>query len=242
MISHVVAFAFHRTAYSDRVTTLKEALSAIEHLRNYRPKYRESRSSGWGFAALGGSTPLSEKEGHNFFTPRSGHSRKTHSVDALSEDADRTLVASKGKKRASRSSWFGVRKATEPVNPITDSPHPDEEFGKLQISVHAPDSPVSATPLNHEDSRGSTPHRYPPSGGRSTPVRHLEPEGAGETLYHAAKALGQAVLHDARNLKGKSDEDSNNGMLGTNALASASEAKVQSQCKRMFSHSHRFLD
>ncbi|KAJ8457318.1 hypothetical protein ONZ45_g18356 [Pleurotus djamor] len=54
MLSHAIAFSFHRTAYQDRIDAVNTALSVIETLRDYRPKPPNSGSG----PRSGGRTPV----------------------------------------------------------------------------------------------------------------------------------------------------------------------------------------
>ncbi|EIN10820.1 hypothetical protein PUNSTDRAFT_65245 [Punctularia strigosozonata HHB-11173 SS5] len=170
MISHFIAFAFHRTAYKERLDTLTEALKVIEVLRNYRParaSYRASRQIGRGFGLF---TPFGEKQPNGYFSSRSSTPERLGG----NGDGDSPAGAKKGKgKQASRQAHSKSPSASRAVSP---------------------------SPLAH-GATGS-PHTYPPG---TSPRRSVEDEDP-KVAIRAAKALKSAVLHDARNIKGKGSE------------------------------------
>lgn len=239
MLSHAIAFAFHRTAYQDRLEEVRESLRVIEKLRDYKPK-NPSRAprSGTRTPMFGGvfnfGTPFTEKEHFNFVSGAlRKHESSQHDSDADNEDGDRTIVGTgsrkgtlstlysrKGKEKGTkRFSWFrGKRRSS-----------PDHELGALQSSpVASPSRPTSAlmspsgVPLNSEG------HRYPPPATEtSTPT---SADGHGTFAVQAAKVLKSAVLHDARNIKGKEE----NELL--NSVGSVAEAKV---CALLHSSPHK---
>ncbi|KAI9001298.1 Mechanosensitive ion channel-domain-containing protein [Trametes punicea] len=221
MLSHFIAFSFHRTAYKERLDGVQEALRVIEKLRTYRPKRRHTAKSSFGrstpvFSAL--LTPSHEKDQ---FISRSrpgtpGGSRPgTPELGAQDSDEDRdaTLVQSKKKGKA-RTRWIPRhRNKSEPAN--FQSPRPD-----LQR-------------------RGSEKHRYPPSplpqspGNTSSPTsrsrrrsEETEEDAAAivqQAAAQAAKALKSAVLHDARNIQGKDTDEVVGGLVWN--VTSSHEAK-----------------
>ena len=80
------------------------------------------------------------------------------------------------------------------------------------------------------NSRPMTPsglHRYPPVTGTPGPQHSTDGSdmNAGETIAQAAKAPKNAVLHDARNIKGD-DSTSCGGLLFTGRVGNVDEAKV----------------
>ncbi|KAL1706074.1 hypothetical protein EV121DRAFT_257807, partial [Schizophyllum commune] len=201
MLSHAIAFAFHRTAFKERIEEVAQALRVIERLRDYHPKNR-SRSSG--FNKFGFNTPTLEKTGFEFGVKKRREQRNSREVDTDDghdadgeDDKDRTLVDKKAKDHKKKSASF--------FNRAGSSQQADVDM-ELMGSSSRPMTPASTnTP---------SPHRYPPTGtgrpGDETP----------EVLMQAAKALKTAVLHDARNIKG---EQSDNGLSWN--VNSTSEAK-----------------
>ncbi|KAF9268280.1 hypothetical protein L218DRAFT_1073600 [Marasmius fiardii PR-910] len=102
MLSHAIAFSFHRTAFRERIDELTTALQVIEKLRDYRPKYHtphfRNRSTGWR-TPLWGGTPVIEKDHFDWFgTGAKGkrHSRETTAVDtwrhSVSHSKETTVV------------------------------------------------------------------------------------------------------------------------------------------------------
>ncbi|KAL1687954.1 Mechanosensitive ion channel-domain-containing protein [Schizophyllum commune] len=201
MLSHAIAFAFHRTAFKERIEEVAQALRVIERLRDYHPKNR-SRSSG--FNKFGFNTPTLEKTGFEFGAKKKREQRNSREVDTDDghdadgeDDKDRTLVDKKARDHKKKSASF--------FNRAGSSQQADVDM-ELMGSSSRPMTPASTnTP---------SPHRYPPTGtgrpGDETP----------EVLMQAAKALKTAVLHDARNIKG---EQSDNGLSWN--VNSTSEAK-----------------
>ncbi|KAJ8072898.1 hypothetical protein AAF712_005072 [Marasmius tenuissimus] len=277
MLSHAIAFQFHRTAFKERLDELGNALKVIEKLRDYRPKYDttsrgwKTRSGGGWRTPLWGSTPIMEKDHYEWFgssttkgkhtrdnTMAGGHSKETTAVsrswedgaeaDTEGEGSNRPSRKStldkerdaKGKKRASGSSWAvlsGRRQPTVDDTPENKSYTPP----KLNVPSDSPerqDSPSGTSPVAHTPT-GNTPileHRYPPSIGHDyarpyspsparpgfgTP-RPGHTEDATETLAAAARALKTAVLHDARNIKGK---EQTNDILGIGWIGNSTDAK-----------------
>ncbi|THV05377.1 hypothetical protein K435DRAFT_816370 [Dendrothele bispora CBS 962.96] len=247
MLSHAVAFAFHRTAFKERLDTVSEQLSTVEKLRNYKPKHNY-HSRGNSSAALGTrartsvfgtpvfSTPVFEKDHFNWgnaYTSSSSHANNNNNNnnhddanDADVEDGDKTLVGSNKKgKRKSTPSWFLKGKgngnhSAQPTISVEDAEH---EMGVLN-SKGGP-TPSGSTPmLGNFDN----PHRYPPTSTATPSPRHSvdgsDNGGVGETLGAAAKALKSAVLHDARNIKG-GNEDDGIAALGVHGVGSSAEAK-----------------
>jgi len=228
MLSHAVAFAFHATAFKERLATVSEQLTTIEKLRNYKPKhnyhYRGNSSMAQGSRARTSvfSTPVFEKDHFNWGT----HSNNKHddANDADVEDGDKTLVGtSKKGKRRSASSWF-KGKSTHSRQPTVTVEDTEHEMGVLNSKGP---TPSGSTPMLDDF---IPPHRYPPLSKSATPSpRHSvdgsDNGGVGETLGAAAKALKSAVLHDARNIKGGNEEDGI-AALGVYGVGSAVEAKV----------------
>ncbi|KAH0587103.1 hypothetical protein H2248_005920 [Termitomyces sp. 'cryptogamus'] len=227
LLSHTIAFLFHRTAYKDRITSVQEALEVIDTLRQYRPK---KKSSGTRTPILGNISSPSQIFHDTVHsptppgTPPMVHSKLRHSfiledgADADNEDADRTLVHSSGKKGKKKEhfSWLSkghkngkthARQNTQ-LSDLHDSEHEMET-----LPFHS----RPATPSGQSSSNNNSPHRYPPSpSGADT---HGTTESV--TLAQAAQVLKNAVLHDARNLKGKNIGE---GSMAWN-VSSTQEAK-----------------
>ena len=207
MVSHGIAFNFHRVAFKERLQEVESALGVIEALREYRPKQAERRSRGFRTPLFSGlTTPSAEKDGY-FSGSHHGH-----------DDPDRTIVNTKGKGKDH--SWFRTPSRSNTM----DFASSDHEMGTRQSN-----SPVVR-------SGAETPHRYPPRNGDHE--TDSSEGGAGETIMQAAKVLKDAVLHDARNIKGK---ETGNGLLGALAgVGSSAEAKVSVlqvvHCRRLKYH------
>lgn len=214
-----LAFAFHRTAFKDRLESLTKTLKTIDHLREYRPKNKAKRNTGGyrtpilsnlGFGI--GTTPRPEKQ--EFITGRS----RPATPDMLSEDEgiagdidDEKGESKKGKQRANRRSVFSMLRQNSESTTVPSRP----------------DSP-SATVSAASESHTYPPSRTPPLGVTS-PSRPGTPntrrsEDNDRVIIHAAKALKTAVLHDARNLI-HHDEDEAIAGLGW-SINSPREAKV----------------
>ncbi|THH33700.1 hypothetical protein EUX98_g488, partial [Antrodiella citrinella] len=198
MLSHAIAFAFHRTAFRERIEILGEALRAVERLRLYRPKrirHSYGRTNGSVSAAFSltpsVSSPFIEKENYGFSVVSRGGTptnSRPGTPDRLQEvmsgnegdleDADATLVEKKGKKKA-------------------------KGKGK-SLRFTAPSEADHMTSPTTTDS----PHSYPPSTANDSPMRKTNDEHEQDNvIHHAAKVLKTAVLHDARNIKGDTDEN-----------------------------------
>ncbi|KAG2345149.1 hypothetical protein BDR05DRAFT_909272 [Suillus weaverae] len=192
MLSHAIAFAFHRTAYKERLDEVKKGLQVIETLRDYEPKSsarHKSNNSHPMFATLTGLNPFSDKEHYNILSSRlrSESSAPSEGDEADMEDGAK-LKKKKGKgKHRQRDSTIIV--ASEDLEPSTTTP----EF-----------TSVATTPATHSPVEKHTTHKYPPtpSGPRSVDPHTEDPT----IVVQAAKAFKTAVLHDARNIKGTTDE------------------------------------
>ncbi|TFY72075.1 hypothetical protein EVG20_g929 [Dentipellis fragilis] len=233
MLSHAIAFAFHRVAFKERIDELRESLGVIEHLRDYRPKKtrnRHGRSRTPVFASLGlgagsaANTPGGMEENKRFsWTP---HSRAVtpepvgtpENIQTDSEEWEGDVEEGhsgkgkgkwlrkskgKGKGKAKSKRFSGMPNASGSSTPDVVSPR-DE-------------SPATASP-----------HRYPP-----TSPPHGSNNGLGDyrrddsddesemVVMQAAKVLKNAVLHDARNIQGK--EGGERGLVWD--VSNAHEAK-----------------
>ncbi|KAH7916809.1 Mechanosensitive ion channel-domain-containing protein [Hygrophoropsis aurantiaca] len=196
MLSHAIAFAFHRTAYKERLEEVKRALHAIEKLRDYKPKpstrHHHQRSGGGHtpmFSALGFMTPFSEKEHFNLLSNR----LRDESPGPLSggDDGD---DEDGGKTKNKKAKHINRR--------LKVSPKVDDSAGGTPTSEKHIGSP-SGTPSHSPQDKHSPTHKYPP-----TPVRRrsIDPHDESDAAFvQAARAFKSAVLHDARNIKGKED-------------------------------------
>ncbi|KAL0574763.1 hypothetical protein V5O48_007190 [Marasmius crinis-equi] len=279
MLSHAIAFQFHRTAFKERLDELGTALKAIETLRDYRPKWDpnhrpawKARSTGWR-TPLFGTTPVIEKDHFDWSgtaTSKGKHSKETTMVNPHSREStmgskgwdegaeadtegesstrpsrkntlERELDA-KGKKRASGSSWAvlsGRRQATNDDTAATSSNRESKSYTPPKLNLPSRGSPVQEESPKSGTPTGHTPildHRYPPSVPGHDHLRPFSPAGrsdygsprpgytedATETLAAAAKALKTAVLHDARNIKGKEET---NDILGIGWIGNSTDAK-----------------
>ncbi|KAF5363319.1 hypothetical protein D9756_000581 [Leucocoprinus leucothites] len=221
MLSHAIAFNFHRTAYKERIASLEEALAAIEKLRDYRPVRPLS-----GNYRIGTRTPIlktqafSDKEHakklsqalKNVTPPQSsrGHGDDGNDGDTSDIDHDATLVYKKGKNSKNRRSWFEFNKKDDSRDDSSTSPggssgQCDDQLEEIELRKQAIPNLPSSRPLTPSN---LNPHRYPPPGqsGAATPRSSVE-GGLDGGVRQAAIALKNAVLHDARNLKGTSDDD-----------------------------------
>ncbi|KIY72882.1 hypothetical protein CYLTODRAFT_343298 [Cylindrobasidium torrendii FP15055 ss-10] len=200
MLSHAIAFSFHRTAFKDRLDVLAEALPAIEKLRDYSPpKHARHRSNGFRTPGL---TPTLEKSGFTWNASNNGHADEGMMADT--EDADRTMVNTGKKNKTRRRMLFFSSK--EPSQSSLEA----AEMGVL------PNRPAESRPVTP----GSTVHRYPPVDSRRS--SDSDAINAQETIASAAKMLKSAVLHDARNIKG---DDANEKSLLLGGGGTIDEAK-----------------
>lgn len=187
MLSHAIAFAFHRTAFRERLEELDLGLRVIEQLRNYKPKHRHQKSTSHIpiFSARSLMVPFTEKDGFNFLGSRQHAENPAHSIDdgcdAETEDKSRK---GKGKHKSKESK--ALTKTDSAVDMLPDKgPSTPGAFG-------------SGTDASPEEC--NTPHQYPPTSSRwaSSSDHHDDYNPA----LHAARVLKSAVLHDARNIKG----------------------------------------
>ncbi|KAF9535054.1 Mechanosensitive ion channel-domain-containing protein [Crepidotus variabilis] len=236
MLSHFIAFSFHRTAYQERIESVEKALSVIEKLRQYRPKPHTThhtprpRSSGARTPVFGLQTPFSEKQ---HFRALSGALRTAslpvsrsdtagysltddgHEGDSEGYEGDRTLVDKKKKRRSKLGTWFGHDEGqkTSATSSYENTPISEKDtngiHGNDSLTPLPPARPKmhSRQPSEPHISSHLNPHRYPPS---HTPSAKNSPVEAGisadETLRQAARVLKNAVMHDARNLSGTAGE------------------------------------
>ncbi|KAL4259158.1 EF-hand domain-containing protein [Pleurotus pulmonarius] len=273
MLSHAIAFSFHRTAYQERLDAVQTALSVVETLRNYRPKATPSSSaprsgtrtpvlgalgmSTLGFGALGfgrrsrrgSDAPVDVQER---YSPKAAKQRSTGG-DATQYDGDTeewgdndgTVVGTNGK------STYGKGKFRLGSAPVVESP------GVVSEQASRPGTPSglrNSTIISRETSQaalnsyfasapdsGDSPHRYPPTPlgmpapmnvGLGSPRESLDSgrnvagavEAVTEAVERTAKVIKSAVLHDARNIKGKEGTEDEADTLAWYA-ANTKEAK-----------------
>ncbi|KAI0052559.1 hypothetical protein FA95DRAFT_1579888 [Auriscalpium vulgare] len=196
MLSHAIAFSFHRTAFKERIEHLKEGLGVIECLRNYRPKTKH-RSHAHGsrtpvLSALGLATPAFEKGGFSWKGSRPGTPTGSPSVVGTDEE------------------WEGD---SEGANKNSLSRRKKGKGKKKRVSVLpvATDSGASTPMKTRSPSPTSSPHRYPPTSAPALShpngIGHpLDDDDDAPVVAQAARVLKNAVLHDARNIEGKEAE------------------------------------
>ncbi|KAG1857229.1 Mechanosensitive ion channel-domain-containing protein [Suillus tomentosus] len=193
ILSHAIAFAFHRTAYKERLDGVKKALRVIEALRNYKPKSsarHKSNSSHPMLATFTGLNPFSDKEHYNTLSSRlrSESSAPSEGGEADVEDgAKQKKNKGKGKHQQRKST---IITASEDLESSSTTPEQSAS--------------IATTPVPHPSVDNNMTHKYPPtpSGPRSVDPHTEDPT----IVVQAAKALKTAVLHDARNIKGATDE------------------------------------
>ncbi|KAJ3734469.1 Mechanosensitive ion channel-domain-containing protein [Lentinula guzmanii] len=205
MLSHAIAFAFHRTAFKERLEDVQRTLKVIEQLRNYRPKHdrfgrQSNRSSGWAW-----STPVLEKAGFGFgksthhkgFSSSRQYSHRTeddgYGADADNDYDDRTVVGTSSRK-STMGSTFGFsnkNKKNKRRSGVSPSGGGDHELGVFN-SITSPHGRSQNTP-SPDTSRPMTPSTSAPfisnqavspaaispleTSGRVTPHRY--PPGSG---------------------------------------------------------------
>jgi hypothetical protein len=179
-------------------------LSVIETLRKHQPKSKQhsAKSSGtrtpvfwFGSGGGGGGTPFNEKEHYNFLSGALKRAATpTPHVDSEGEDGDvedgdggRSKKKKKGKQKRS-------------VGPV-EKEHSGNTLSNT-VKSEVPSTPATPSGLNKNHHATDSTHRYPPSGS-TTPARRNSWDEGDTTLITAAKVLKTAVLHDARNIKGK---------------------------------------
>ncbi|KAH0839621.1 Mechanosensitive ion channel-domain-containing protein [Lanmaoa asiatica] len=177
-----VAFAFHRTAYKERLEEVKCGLRIIEKLREYKPRTRHhnNRSSGGhGVFNLGFVYPFGEKG--------SNHRQRGDSISQGYDggnDADAEDNKGKGKQRPP-----GLRASIQPHDIAPDSPELEDS---KTPATHPAFSP------SHENQ--DVFYEYPPSR------KHMYQQEEHNPAIQAARAIKSAVLHDARNITGNDDD------------------------------------
>lgn len=230
MLKFLTAFSFHRTAYKERIDSVTEALNVIETLRQYRPKARFGKKS----PGIAPSVAFSDKEHFkslsNALHSVIPHRKNYHHDDAEDADTEDERASpgatssvphlhvhdGKAKGKGKHKDWHRRIKS----GASSSLPHPEQDFESYPLKYEQHLEPGAATP----------PHRYPP-GAHSPATLSMETEehfgGTGIKLVQAARVIGNAALHDARNIKGKNEGE---GSMSWN-VSSSQEAKVL----------HRFL-
>ncbi|KAF9500178.1 hypothetical protein BDN71DRAFT_1440755 [Pleurotus eryngii] len=264
MLSHAIAFSFHRTAYQDRLDAVQTALSVVETLRNYRPKPTPSSSAprsgmhtpvlgALGMSTLGfGALGFGRKSRRNSDDVQAAKRRST-AGDATQYDGDTeewgdndgTVVGTNGK------STYGKGKFRLGSVPLVESPgavseqasRPGTPSGLRNSTI--PSRETSQAALNSYFASapdvGDSPHRYPPTPlgmpvpmnvGIGSPRESVDSgrnvagavEAVTDAVERTAKVIKSAVLHDARNIRGKEGADDEGDMLAWYA-ANTKEAK-----------------
>ncbi|KDQ28908.1 hypothetical protein PLEOSDRAFT_1075773 [Pleurotus ostreatus PC15] len=253
MLSHAIAFSFHRTAYQDRLDAVQTALSVVETLRNYRPKPTPSSSaprsgtrtpvlgalgmSTLGFGALGfGRKSRRDTDDVQEQYNTKASKRRSTAGDATQYDGDTeewgdndgTIVGTNGK------STYGKGKFRLGSVPLVESPgvvseqasRPGTPSGLRNSTI--PSRETSQAALNSyfasAPDGGDSPHRYPPTVDSGRNVAGAV-EAVTEAVERTAKVIKSAVLHDARNIRGKEGAEDEADTLAWYA-ANTKEAKV----------------
>ena len=177
MISQSIAQTFHETAYKERLDAVGETLHVIETLRDYKPVKSHRKKPSGSRTLIFSSKSPSTRPGSR---PNSGRASPVVGFKDDGHTADSENEDSPKGKGKRRSALF--------LKPGGD---PD-------------DPPVSIASV----------HSYPPAprSGANTPTRRRDSHetddaGAAAVVTQAAKVLKTAVLHDARNLRGKDGAD-----------------------------------
>lgn len=210
--------------------SLQDALIVIEKLRDYRPKFTSRHPYG-----LSSRNVSSEQEHFNSLNRAShdpslpsSHSPLGHGrgdgEDGDIEDGDHAVLSASSKKRTigwkgkgkkkDQFSWTEMR-GRQHHKQYQDDTNAEETI-EMYPSSSRPVSPSVVTPFAE--------HRYPPTPKYGSPRASLDGSHEdADTLVQAAKAIKHVVLHDARNIKGKSEG------LASAAwnVSSAHEAKVR---------------
>lgn len=207
------AFAFHRTAYKERLDEVKDTLKVIEKLRDYKPKPSGRHRTG-GFhtpvfgAITGLMTPFSEKDNFNLLSSRlhSEDPQPSDGKDTELEDRAKTITKKgKGKHKQPDSKSFVHLEESSSNSPAQDG-------YRATTATHSP-----------VDADKHAIHKYPPTPVRQHSADVHTHDDDPTIVVQAAKVLKNAVLHDARNIKGTSDEQE--GLVFS--VNSTHEAKVR---------------
>lgn len=184
----------------------------------------------FGLVKTPGATPYNEKS-HFLNSSRSETPDLYDDGHAGDSEDNSPMSSKKGKAKQKR---VRVNIATEGTSgtatpasrsgsPITESPARGLPVsGQLYTnSMPTVDTQQHTYPPTSTSSNGLSPNR----SGAATPThKSSESEGDG-VMLHAAKALKTAVLHDARNIAGKEDDE---GFSLGWSVGSTQEAKVSS--------------
>lgn len=198
--SHLAAFAFHRTAYKERLDEVKCGLRVIEKLREYKPRTRHRFNNGHGVFNLGFINPFSEKD--------SNHRQYDDSISQGYDDGNDAEVEDNKGKRKQRPT--GSRVSIQPHDIAPDTPELEDSR-----------APMSHPAFNPSHERQNISHEYPPSRKRAVD-QHVYQQEEYNPAIQAARVIKSAVLHDARNITG-----SDNQLSGLKFdVNSAHEAKV----------------
>ena len=188
----------------------------LDHLKEYKPKIKAGgghRSPGIHFGLITQATLLPRSWPLNR-TRSQGHIDAQVLEDGFAADSEEVPVnaTKSNKKRRSHKGWFSGKRGSGPIGtsaemtPISPTqpewsrgPHPDSPSPPPGSSIQA--------------------HTYPPNHRSEA---ETDDEGIGGVASTAAKAFKTAMLHDARNIKGKDHTAADLGF----AISSPHEAKV----------------
>ncbi|OJA15633.1 hypothetical protein AZE42_04844 [Rhizopogon vesiculosus] len=201
MLSHFIAFAFHRTAYQERLDDVKDALKVIEELRNYKPKpsgrHKSSGTHTPMFGALTGlMTPFGEKDPFNLLSSRLHSETPQPSDDEEADVEDQEKAKKQKEKRKGKGKGKHKQRDSRSFELLEESSTNSPTQGG-SVATTATHSPV--------DVEKHATHKYPPTLAR----RHSQVDAHDDDptiVVQAAKAFKAAILHDARNIKGTNDE------------------------------------
>lgn len=195
----MIAFAFHRTAYKERLEDVKCGLRVIEKLREYKPRARQhgSRpSGGHGVFNRSFAYPFSEKD----TTHRQCDDSISQGCDT-GNDADTEDNRGKGKQKQASSHPHDVTPDSLELEDLT--------------------RPTSHSPFDPSHENQDTFHENPPPRKHAA-EQHTNRQEEYNPAIQAARVIKSAVLHDARNIKG-SDKDLSGLLFSVNTTY---EAKV----------------
>ncbi|KAF8343007.1 uncharacterized protein EI90DRAFT_3143512 [Cantharellus anzutake] len=241
IILQMIGFTFHRVAFEDRIQEVNKATNVLDHLKDYKPTHK-NRQSGFNFGRVI-FPPLRAPQSRPL-TPIESQTEDPQALEAgFAADNDEIPASAKKyrKKQRSSKSWFGGGKRVPTSDPTNDAftaemtPISSGRDGVSNISS----ADVTRGSFQGERSRSNSPsprfalgsgsqtHTYPPNnndsnrrvGGGETEV--TDDEGFGAVATTAARVLKTAVLHDARNIKGKDITAADLGF----AISSPHEAK-----------------
>jgi hypothetical protein len=225
------AFSFYHTAYKERINTVQQTLDVVEKLRNYRPKHPTPKStrtpifSGMGFSALSSKQHFNPFNGalrypaHQLSTSRedSGSDADNDIKETGSSSRQMDLKNSKG----AIFSWFGGPHGPPSREESDSSIETQEKMKSIDDDIEL--GPISSTTgnvipssqvhLNHQE--------YSAVTSITSPKPSLDNHS--DTVFkQATKVLKNTVLHDARNLRSRTER------LAGWDINSAHEAKVHS--------------